>query len=93
MLLSTVAFLRHLYASISGMSPGQCRKARALLDWTPADLARAAGVSVITVRNYEAGKVARGRFAPTLMRQALEGAGIRFSAGEDGPVKLDNRTR
>jgi transcriptional regulator with XRE-family HTH domain len=75
------------------MSPAQCQKARTLLDWTPADLARAAGVSVITVRNFEAGKVARGRFAPTLMRQALEGAGIRFAAGEDGPVRLDNRTR
>jgi len=60
---------------------------------TFADLARAAGVSVITVRNFEAGKVARGRFAPKLMKQALEGAGVRFSAGEDGPVRLDNRTR
>ena len=64
------------------MSPAQCRKARTLLDWTPADLARAAGVSVITVRNFEAGKVAQGRFAPTLMKQALEGAGIRFAAGD-----------
>jgi len=77
----------------SEMSPAQCRNARTLLAWTPADLARAAGVSVITVRNFEAGKVARGRFASTLMRQALEGAGIRFSACEDGPVQLDDRTR
>jgi DNA-binding transcriptional regulator YiaG len=74
------------------MSPAQCRKARTLLDWTPADLARAAGVSVITVRNFEAGRVADSRFAPTLMRQALEGAGIRFSAGEeDGAVRLGGR--
>ena len=73
------------------MSSAQCRKARTLLDWTPADLARAAGVSVITVRNFEAGKVAPGRFAPTLMKQALEGAGIRFAAEADGPVQLDNR--
>jgi transcriptional regulator with XRE-family HTH domain len=76
------------------MSPAQCRKARTLLNWTPADLARAAGVSVITVRNFEAGKVASGRFAPTLMKQALEGAGIRFSedGGADGSVELENRT-
>lgn len=76
------------------MTPAQCLKARTLLDWTPADLARAAGVSVFTVRNFEAGKVARGRFAPTLMKQALEGAGIKFSAGEgaEGSVQLANRT-
>ena len=72
------------------MSPEQCRTARILLDWTPADLARAAGVSVITVRNFEAGKVAAGRLAPILMRRALEGAGIRFSAGEGAEsVRLD----
>ncbi|MBX9776971.1 MAG: helix-turn-helix transcriptional regulator [Xanthobacteraceae bacterium] len=66
------------------MSPEQCLKARTLLNWTPADLARAAGVSVITVRNFEAGKLGAGRRAPTLMELALEGAGIRFShcAGE-----------
>lgn len=72
------------------MSPAQCLRARTLLDWTPADLARAAGVSVITVRNFEAGKVATGRLAPVLMKRALEGAGIRFSAGEgvEGSVRL-----
>jgi DNA-binding transcriptional regulator YiaG len=61
------------------MTPEQCLQARTLLDWSPADLARAAGVSVITVRNFEAGRLARGRHAPTLMQRALEGAGIRFA--------------
>jgi hypothetical protein len=61
------------------MTPEQCLKARTLLNWTPADLARAAGVSVITVRNFEAGRLTRGRRAPTLMQHALEGAGIRFA--------------
>ena len=75
------------------MSPAQCLKARTLLNWTAADLARAAGVSVITVRNFEAGKVGSGRRAPTLMKRALEGAGIHFSAGEGGgSVQLANRT-
>jgi transcriptional regulator with XRE-family HTH domain len=64
------------------MTPAQCRQARALLNWTPADLARAAGVSVIVVRNFEDGRTIGGRFGPTLMRRALEGAGLRFSAGE-----------
>jgi transcriptional regulator with XRE-family HTH domain len=75
------------------MSPAQCRKARTLLDWTPADLARAAGVSIITVRNFEAGKVAGGRFAPTLMKQALEGAGIQFSGGDGGEDSVRLATR
>ena len=75
------------------MSPAQCLKARTLLNWTAADLARAAGVSVITVRNFEAGKVGSGRLAPTLMKRALEGAGIHFEAGEiEGSVRLANRT-
>ena len=75
------------------MSPAQCLEARTLLDWTHADLARAAGVSVITVRNFEAGKVAGGRLGPKLMERALEGAGIRFSAdeGAEDAVRLDSR--
>jgi transcriptional regulator with XRE-family HTH domain len=75
------------------MSPAQCLKARTLLNWTRADLARAAGVSVITVRNFEAGKVGSGRLAPILMKRALEGAGIHFLAGEsEGSVQLANET-
>ena len=65
------------------MTPAQCHLARTLLDWTPADLARAAGVSIITVRKFEAGKAMGGRLAPTLMKRALEGAGVGFSAGDD----------
>lgn len=68
------------------MTPEQCLKARKLLDWTLADLARAAGISVITVRNFEAGKLARGRDAPALMKCALEGAGVRFTSDA---VRLD----
>lgn len=61
------------------MTPSQCRAARDLLDWSDADLARAAGVSVITVRKFEGSKVAMaGRTSVGLMRRALEGAGVRF---------------
>jgi len=73
------------------MTPSQCHAARSLLGWTPEDLARAAGVSVIMVRNFEAGKVVAGsRRGPVLMRQALEGAGVRFNRGE-GSVHLASR--
>ena len=75
------------------MTPAQCRKARELLEWTPADLARAAGVSVFTVRNFESGKVAGTRLAPKLLKRTLEGAGVRFTAsnGGEGAVRLNNR--
>jgi hypothetical protein len=72
------------------MTPAQCRAACKLLDWHPADLARAAGVSLITVKNFEAGKVSGTRLAPKLMKRALEGAGIKFPAvgSVEGPVRL-----
>jgi transcriptional regulator with XRE-family HTH domain len=72
------------------MTPAQCRAARTLLGWTPADLAQAAGVSGITVRQFEDGKIEGERRALTMMQRALEGAGIQFSAdnGTDGGVRL-----
>jgi transcriptional regulator with XRE-family HTH domain len=72
------------------MTPAQCRAARTLLGWTPADLAQAAGVSSITVRQFEDGKIEHERRALTMMQRALEGAGIQFSAddGTDGGVRL-----
>ena len=75
------------------MTPAQCRAARDLLAWTPADLARAAGVSVITVRSFEAGKVIDVRLAPVLMKRALEGAGVQFVSGQggEGTVRLSPR--
>jgi len=39
------------------ISPAQCRAARALLNWPQHKLAAAAHVGLITVRNFEAGKV------------------------------------
>lgn len=75
------------------MSPTQCLKARTLLNWTPADLARAAGVSVIIVKNFEAGKVAGARLAARLMKRALEGAGIRFSGEDAELVRQSTRPR
>jgi transcriptional regulator with XRE-family HTH domain len=76
------------------MTPAQCRAARKLLDWSAADLARAAGVSVITVRKFEGVKVAmNGRTSVSLMRRALEGAGVRFGRPEngEGSVRLGSR--
>lgn len=64
------------------MNPGQCRAARALLEWTQPQLAEAAGVSASTLRDFEAGR--RTPIANNLaaIRAALEAAGVEFI--EDG---------
>lgn len=60
------------------MTPEQCRAARGWLDWSQADLASAARVSLSTVRDFE-----KGRRVPignnlAAMRTALETKGIGF---------------
>jgi transcriptional regulator with XRE-family HTH domain len=37
------------------ITPAQCRAARGLLDWKQLDLAREAGVGVVTIRHFEGG--------------------------------------
>ena len=85
-----IAFSPQIYPDAFVMTPEQCLAARNLLGWTPADLAQAAGVSAITVRQFEEGRVDDARRAPAMMRRALEGAGVRFPAGlcANGTVRL-----
>lgn len=61
------------------MTPAQCRAARAFLQISQDDLAKAANVGVSTVRDFETGK--REPIAATLgaMRVALEAKGIVFA--------------
>jgi len=68
------------------MTPEQCRAARAWLDLSQDDLARAASVSLSTVRDFE-----KGRRVPIVnnlaaMRAALEVRGARFV--DDGGATL-----
>lgn len=56
-----------------------------LLGWSPADLARGAGLSVFRVRAFEAGRVS-GRRASMLMQRAMMGAGVKFA--ENGDVSV-----
>jgi transcriptional regulator with XRE-family HTH domain len=64
----------------------QSRAARALLGWSQADLAKAAGLGEATVRNFEAGRSdPYGRTLDAIQR-AFEGAGIEFIADRAASV-------
>lgn len=60
--------------------PEQCRAARALLDWTQAELADRAEVSRSTIRDFEGGRHELHRASAAQIRAALEGAGVVFVA-------------
>lgn len=70
------------YDTLMVLSVSQCRAARALLNWTMADLAQAAGVGVMTVNRFEGGKTVSEVSIETLAA-ALTDAGIALiSAGD-----------
>jgi transcriptional regulator with XRE-family HTH domain len=69
-------------ASLSGT---QCQVARRLLGWDQAQLARAADVSPITLREFENGKPLHNGVAGALMA-VLDAAGIKIES--DGSVSL-----
>lgn len=59
------------------MNVRQCRMARAALDWSQHDLAKASGVSWRTISRFEAGESILSKRVRTL-REAFEAAGITF---------------
>lgn len=69
------------------LTPGQCRAARALLDWTQDDLALRAEVSRSTVRGFEGGQHEMHRATAAAIRRAFEAAEIVFleADAEGGP--------
>jgi transcriptional regulator with XRE-family HTH domain len=56
--------------------PEQSRAARALLDWTQTELARRAGVSRSTVRDFEGGRHALSPVSEAQIVAVFEGAGV-----------------
>src|SRR3954454_21432421 len=74
----------HLRKGFSMISPAQCRAARGLLDWSQQDLAREAGVGVVTIRQVEAGVNQPRRATLVVIRHALEAAGIEFIENNGG---------
>ncbi len=71
-------------------APPQVRAGRALLDWSQSVLAQAAGVSLSTVKDFEAGRRQPVPNNLTAIRQALEAAGVIFvdENGEGPGVRL-----
>lgn len=60
------------------MIPAQCRAARALLNWTQGQMAKASGVSEVTIRNFEGEKSTPQHATLVVLSQALEAAGVQF---------------
>jgi transcriptional regulator with XRE-family HTH domain len=76
------------------LTAGQCRAARALLDWSQLELAEQAGVGIVTVRQLEASANEPRRATLDVVRRAFEAAGIEFiDENGGGPgVRLRART-
>lgn len=70
--------------------PQQVRAARGLIDWSQAALADKAGVSLSTVKDFEAGRRSPIPANLQAVRFALEAAGVIFVAenGEGPGVRL-----
>ena len=77
------------------ITPEQCRAARGLLDWSQQDLARAAEVGIVTVRQLEAGSIQPRRATLIVVRGTLDDAGVEFidENGGGAGVRLRERRR
>jgi transcriptional regulator with XRE-family HTH domain len=71
----------------------QIKAARALLDWSQEDLADRSGLSIVTVRRFEArGSSLRvSDEARAKMEAAMEAAGIEFTNGRKPGVRLNKK--
>lgn len=70
------------------LTPEQSRAARGWLDWSQADLAERANVSLSTVRDFE-----KGRRVPignnlAAMTKAIEAAGVSLVTANGAPVGI-----
>ncbi|WP_281261465.1 helix-turn-helix domain-containing protein [Devosia naphthalenivorans] len=71
-------------------SPAQIRAARALLNWSQADLANKSGTSRRTLATFESGTIVSPESLTSIV-VALEGANIEFIADEEGEGVRINR--
>ena len=67
------------------LTPEQCRMGRAALKWEIRTLAAKANVAFSTVSRFELGKASPNAATLTVLRMAMEAAGVEF---KDGDVRL-----
>ena len=72
--------------------PEQIRAARALIDWTREDLAKASGVTIRTLARIEGAQTIPRQTTLKALCSALEAAGVEFIPGNGGGpgVRLAN---
>jgi transcriptional regulator with XRE-family HTH domain len=76
--------MKQNYPDASGMSPEQCRAARAWLNWTQQELARRAGVGLSTVRDFEKGERTPIPNNLAAIRRVIEAAGVSLTFEASG---------
>ena len=81
---SLVTFVQTGFRSKVAILPRQSRGARGLLDWTQADLAKAAMLGLSTVKNFESERRETTPANLNAIRRALEDAGIEFIPARNG---------
>jgi transcriptional regulator with XRE-family HTH domain len=60
------------------ITAAQCRAARGLLGWSQLDLAKFAGIGVVTVHQFESNASQPRRATVEVVRRAFESAGVEF---------------
>jgi ribosome-binding protein aMBF1 (putative translation factor) len=68
------------------------RAARELVGWSPADLAKAAGIRTAAVADIESGAMAPRRVTVARLRAALEARGVEFTPGVRTGMKLNAKS-
>lgn len=73
------------------MTPAQCRAARALLDWSQQQLADAAGIGVVTLRQFETGGTLPRQATMEALMNCIETAGVELLCGNGGGMGVRMR--
>jgi len=64
--------------NVCGITSGQIKAARALLNWSQEELAGNASLSVATIRKLELGHISPRHSTTSVIRRAIENAGLEF---------------
>ncbi len=75
------------------MTGQQVKAARGLLGWTQDTLAGETGVSRTTIAHFETGKNRPSALSVSMIRRALEAAGVEFTNSDEPGVKIRKQPR